>query len=143
MHRRSSLLIGGASNVLSPHVRYETHASLPSWQALVDPSDNVRHHFFLADVVEQVMVMALVEFERFVGGTGIVVDIWLPLTLVTLSAVPCRMKTGNLIDGNSRFSRSSARTKAATVADGWTSCAISGSSFFDFTTFGSREKSSL
>jgi hypothetical protein len=59
----------------------KTYASLPPWQALVDPSENVRHHFFLADVVEQVVVMALVESERFVGGTGIVVERLAPAQL--------------------------------------------------------------
>jgi hypothetical protein len=70
----------------------KTYASLPPWQALVDPSENVRHHFFLADVVEQVVVMALVEFERFVGGTGIVV---INLSCMVVVSPTCQQTSGS------------------------------------------------
>ena len=49
--------------------------------ALIDPSEDVRHHLFLADVIEQVVVMALIEFEGFVRRTRIVVERLAPARL--------------------------------------------------------------
>ena len=40
----------------------------------VDPLLNVGHHDFFVDIVEQIVVMALVELQRLVGCAGLVVE---------------------------------------------------------------------
>jgi hypothetical protein len=85
-------------------------ASRPSRarEAGVDPGLDVRHHVLFDVVVQQVVRMAFVQFQRLVGRSGGVVKELAvfrlsPCRAVTLSAVPCMISTGSVISGNSRF----------------------------------------
>src|SRR6267378_922409 len=82
-----------------------------------NPGLDVRHHDVLVDVVEQIVKVAVVQLEGCVVRTGQVVEALAPARLRRL-IVPCRISTGNMIDGNSFRSRSSARTISAIVLVG-------------------------
>jgi hypothetical protein len=68
-----SVGIQGASGAGSPSTTPPV-APVRRRDALVDPTYDVRHHGLLADVVEEVVVVLLVELQRFVLGADRVVE---------------------------------------------------------------------
>src|SRR5258707_5986405 len=62
-HLRS---LNGAQGTSAPTSRSGSHRAQPR----VDPAFDVRHHHFLPDIVEQIVIIPLVELECLVGRTG-------------------------------------------------------------------------
>src|SRR5262249_51913464 len=61
-------------NTACLHRYLRLSSRLRSRQARVDPTENVRHEQFLVDVIQQVVKVAFVKFNRFVSRPGGVIE---------------------------------------------------------------------